>query len=145
MPRIVMTVVALAIGCVAGMLTGWNTVDALRAYKATHKQIIVQVVEEGSVVAEVTWKDAAGTQHRARVRAPLDHLSTVQARIWIDGEGRPAPRPLGPAEIVLTSLLAGVVIGGVIRLALWRAWLFRCRWLVRKAAAKGAETAAKPR
>ncbi|MEV1169954.1 hypothetical protein, partial [Nonomuraea sp. NPDC049784] len=49
--------------------------DAIRAYRATHHQVVAQVVEENAIVAQVTWKDEAGVQRTGQVRTPVDRVS----------------------------------------------------------------------
>ncbi|MBF8185038.1 hypothetical protein ITP53_04650 [Nonomuraea sp. K274] len=110
------TVIALVVACAAGAPAAGSVVDAARAYHDTHRQVVVRVVEEGAIVAGVTWRDEAGVRRDGRVRAPLDRVSGTEARIWLDRRGRPAPRPLGPVEAVFAFLLAGFLAGA----ATWR-------------------------
>ncbi|MEV1169118.1 hypothetical protein [Nonomuraea sp. NPDC049784] len=129
----IMVVIALVAGCAAGVLVTVSVADAIRAYRATHHQVVAQVVEEKAIVAQVTWKDEAGVQRTGQVRTPLDHVSDTRARIWLDRQGRPAPRPFGPVEIVFGFLVAGTVAGGVTWMALWQARSLAHRWVARKA------------
>ncbi|TMR96914.1 hypothetical protein [Nonomuraea basaltis] len=122
-PRTIMAMIAVMAGIAAGVLATVAMTDAISAYHTTHRQVVAQVVEEGSIVAEVSWKDETGMQRSGRVRAPLDHISDTRARIWLDAQGRSAPRPFGPVEAVFCFLLAGASAGGVTWLALWRARL----------------------
>ncbi|WP_433438395.1 hypothetical protein [Nonomuraea sp. CA-141351] len=127
--RAIMAVIALVAGCAAGVLV----TDAIRAYRATHHQVVAQVVEEKAIVAQVTWKDGAGVQRAGQVRTPLDHVSDTRARIWLDRQGRPVPRPYGPVEVVFGFLVTGTLAGGAVWLALWQARSLTHRWVARKA------------
>ncbi|MEV0830347.1 hypothetical protein [Nonomuraea rubra] len=81
--------------------------------------------EEGAVVAQVTWQDDVGGQHEGLVCAPLNHVSGTRTRIWLDREGRLAPRSFGPVEVVFCFLLAAASAGGAGSLMWWRAGLLR--------------------
>lgn len=91
------------------------------------------MVEEKAVVAQVSWKDTAGMQQTGHVRMPLDHVSGVQARIWLDPRGRPVSRPFGPVEVVFGVLVAGTAAGGAVWLVLWQARSVAHWWTARRA------------
>jgi hypothetical protein len=129
------TIVVLVVAVAAGVLAAVALIDSIRGYHATHHQIVAQVTEEAAIVAQVTWQDDAGVQHEGRVRTPLDHVSDTQARIWLDREGRLAPRPFGPVEVVFCFLLAAASAGGAVWLMWWRASLLRRWWTDRRVAA----------
>ncbi|WP_188197391.1 hypothetical protein [Nonomuraea sp. SYSU D8015] len=114
-PRTIMAVLSFIVGCAAGVPATGVLVDALHDYRATHRQIVAQVVEEHAIVARVTWPDEVGVKRSGTVRQPLDHLSDGQARIWHQ-QGRLTPRPLGPVDICFAFLLAGFFTG-------WPTWV----------------------
>ncbi|GAA3248520.1 hypothetical protein [Nonomuraea helvata] len=132
-PCAIMAVIALVAGCAAGVLVAASVADAMRDYRATHHQVAAQVVEEKAIVAQVSWQDEAGVEHTGQVRAPLDRVSGTRVRIWLDRQGRPAPRPFGPVEIVFGFLIAGTVAGGVTWSALWQVRSLAHWWVARKA------------
>ncbi|MFI7131619.1 hypothetical protein ACIBQ1_38495 [Nonomuraea sp. NPDC050153] len=133
MPSRLIAMVVLVAGCAAGVLAGAWLTDAIRAYEATHRQVIAEVVEEKAIVAQVTWKDAAGMRQTGQVRMPLDRVGGVQARIWLDPRGRPVSRPFGPVEVAFGVLVAGTAAGGAVWLMLWQARSVAHWWTARRA------------
>ncbi|WP_433432078.1 hypothetical protein [Nonomuraea sp. CA-141351] len=81
----------------------------------------------------MTWQDEAGVPRSGMVRLPLDHLSDTRAQIWLDRQGRVAPRPHGIVEIIFGVLLAGLLAGWSTWLASWRLRLLRHWWVAARA------------
>ncbi|MEO3867909.1 hypothetical protein ABGB18_03670 [Nonomuraea sp. B12E4] len=125
--------VALLIAVFVALLAGAPALAALRAaresYAATHHQVIARVLDERAIVARVTWD---GGRRSGWARRPLERVSDRTVRIWLDGRGRPAPRPVGAVEVVFGFLLAALPAGILAWLAVpaWHAW-----WLARRAVA----------
>ncbi|MFI9846696.1 hypothetical protein ACIHFD_57415 [Nonomuraea sp. NPDC051941] len=134
--RHVVAAISLVTGCSAGALAAGALVTVLNGYRATHRYVAAEVIEEASIVANVTWQGESRVRHSAWVRQPLDHISSDRARIWVDREGRPAPRPPGPTEITFGFLLSGLLAGWPAWLTLSRLRLLRHWWVAKKAVRK---------
>jgi hypothetical protein len=61
-----------------------------------------------TVPTPATWRTADGTAHQGEVRAPRDAVAGDHVRIWVDGAGALADRPLQTGGVVIESLFAGV-------------------------------------
>ncbi|ACZ83466.1 hypothetical protein Sros_0439 [Streptosporangium roseum DSM 43021] len=140
-----MVVFASVVGCAVALTAYRALTSDADAYFASHRQITAQVLSiddrspaisrRAGTRAEVAWVDGSGVRHTGTTRLRGDQTEEARVRIWIDGGGRPAPPPLGPAGFIVSPLLLGLFAAG----ATWSVMLLaesgRRVWIARHAMA----------